>query len=156
MKKMLMVAAVAALPVTAQAQSLQYPGFYIGAEGGLNWLLNATSNATVNIFTPVGPASGSGNVNLNFNTGWAAGGSIGYDFVGPRVEVEGIYRQNTGNVTIPGLPGSNGLTASNVGVMANLFYDFFAGQTIVPYIGAGLGVAFTQAQLYGIGTSNST
>ncbi len=53
MKKMLMVAAVAALPVTAQAQSLQYPGFYIGAEGGLNWLLNATSNTTATVFTPL-------------------------------------------------------------------------------------------------------
>src|ERR1700682_4352503 len=124
MKKMLMVAAVAALPVTAQAQSLQYPGFYIGAEGGLNWLLNATSNATVTAFTPVGPFTTSGNVNINFNTGLGAAGAIGYEFVWPRVEVEGIYRQNTGNVSIPGLPGSNGLTASNVGVMANLFYDF--------------------------------
>jgi OOP family OmpA-OmpF porin len=155
MKKMLLVAAVAALPVTAQAQSLQYPGFYIGAEGGLNWLLNTTSNSTINVFTPIGPVTTSGTTNINFNTGWAAGGSIGYDFVGPRAEVEGIYRQNTGTGTIPGA-GSNGLTASNVGVMANVFYDFFAGQTIVPYIGAGVGVAFTQLQLQGIGTSNST
>jgi OmpA-OmpF porin, OOP family len=155
MKKMLMVAAVAVLPVAAQAQSLQYPGFYIGAEGGVNWLLNTTSNATATIFTPVGPFTSSGTLNLNFNTGWAAGGSIGYDFVGPRVEVEGIYRQNTSNVN-PGFGGSNGLTASNVGVMANVFYDFFAGQTIVPYVGAGVGVAFTQVSLYGIGTSNST
>jgi OOP family OmpA-OmpF porin len=160
MRKMWIVAAVAALPVTVpvtvQAQSLQYPGFYIGAEGGLNWLLNAASNATTTVFTPVGPFTASGNANLNFNTGWAAGGSIGYDFVGPRVEVEGIYRQNTGSVTVPGLSGSNGLTASNVGVMANAFYDFLAGQTIVPYVGAGLGVAFTQASLYGVGTNNST
>jgi OOP family OmpA-OmpF porin len=155
-KVLLATVALVALPLTAQAQSLQYPGFYIGAEGGVNWLLNATSNATATVFTPVGPFTSSGNVNLNFNTGWAAGGSIGYDFVGPRVEVEGIYRQNTGNVTIPGFAGSNGLTASNVGVMANVYYDFLAGQTIVPYIGAGLGVAFTQVQLYGVGTSNST
>ena len=29
--------------------------------------------------------------------GWAAGGMIGYDFVGPRVELEGIYRDNAGH-----------------------------------------------------------
>ena len=70
--------ALVALPMAAaNAQSLfdqsaypTYPGFYIGAEGGLNWLLNNNSYQT--------------------NTGWAAGGKIGYDFVGPRVEVEGL------------------------------------------------------------------
>ena len=37
MKKLLMAAAAfVALPVMAQAQSQAYPGFYIGAEGGLN------------------------------------------------------------------------------------------------------------------------
>ena len=30
---------LAALPIVAQAQVLQYPGFYIGAEGGANWML---------------------------------------------------------------------------------------------------------------------
>ena len=31
-------AVVMALPIAAQAQSLQYPGFYIGAEGGGTWM----------------------------------------------------------------------------------------------------------------------
>ena len=86
MKKILLAAAVAALPVTARAQSLQYPGFYIGAEGGLNWLLNTTSNSTINVFTPIGPVTTSGTTNISFNTGWAAGGSIGnqeWRVVGP-------------------------------------------------------------------------
>ena len=44
MKKLSIAAVMAALlPVAAQAQSLQPGGFYIGAEGGINWLLN-TSN----------------------------------------------------------------------------------------------------------------
>ena len=42
MKKALMAAAaLVALPVMAQAQTPS-PGVYIGAEGGLNWLLNTT------------------------------------------------------------------------------------------------------------------
>jgi OmpA-OmpF porin, OOP family len=151
MKKILIAAAMAlALPVAAQAQGLQPGGFYIGAEGGLNWLLNTSTNATV-----VVPNGGfaSGNVNANTDTGWLAGGMIGYDFIGPRVEVEGVYRQNTANLSFP-LGGSQGATFSTVGVMVNVLYDFLPGQTFVPYIGAGLGVGFTQLQIFN--TSNST
>ncbi|HEY6983638.1 OmpA family protein [Reyranella sp.] len=141
MKKMLIAAAlVGALPLAAQAQSLQYPGFYIGAEGGLNWLLN-------NSFTGTGSITGlgtlSGTANASFDTGWAAGGVIGYDFVGPRVELEGIYRDNTGSLAVSGFTA--GVDWHQASVMANVYYDFFAGQTIVPYIGAGLGVAFIDA-----------
>ena len=74
MKKALLAAVAAvALPVAAQAQSPQ-PGIYIGAEGGVNWLLNTTISG----------------VNVSPQTGWAVGGVIGYDFVGPRVEIEGV------------------------------------------------------------------
>ena len=73
MKKALLGAAtLIALPMAAaNAQSdwfapgQSFPGVYIGAEGGLNWLLN------------------SGNYNMDL--GYAAGGKVGYDFVGPRV-----------------------------------------------------------------------
>jgi outer membrane protein OmpA-like peptidoglycan-associated protein len=36
-----------------------------------------------------------------------------------------------------------------VSVMANLLYDFFPGATITPYIGAGAGVAFVDANIQG-------
>jgi len=126
MKKALMAAAVlVALPVVAQAQSPS-SGFYIGAEGGLNWLLNTTIiNQSV---TP--------------QTGWAAGGVVGYDFVGPRVELEGVYRQN--NTTQQFWSGNRGFVSqiNQLNVMANLLYDFAPGSTITPYIGAGAGIAF--------------
>src|SRR3984893_588891 len=82
-KALLAAAAILSLPVAANAQSLfdsagpAYPGVYIGAEGGLNWLLNNNS--------------------YTMNTGWAVGGKVGYDFVGPRVEIEGLYHSNTGS-----------------------------------------------------------
>ncbi len=124
MKKALMAAAaLVALPVMAQAQTPS-SGFYIGAEGGLNWLLNTT-------------IMGNG---VDPQTGWAAGGKIGYDFVGPRVEIEGIYRENQHNVGFPGRSISNKI--GQVGVLANLLYDFAPGATITPYIGAGAGVGF--------------
>jgi len=68
-------AALLALPVAAaNAQSIftpgtAYPGFYIGAEGGLNWLINNSYST---------------------DPGSAVGGKLGYDFVGPRIELEGL------------------------------------------------------------------
>ena len=135
MKKVLMAAAaLVALPVMAQAQSPS-PGVYIGAEGGLNWLLNfnATSQIAPN-FTVV---------SVTPQTGWAAGGVIGYDFVGPRVELEGVYRQNQLNVGIPGTAINN--QVGQLGIMANLLYDFMPASVITPYIGVGAGLGLVDS-----------
>jgi OOP family OmpA-OmpF porin len=131
MKKSLLAAAAAlVLPVAAQAQSPQ-PGFYIGAEGGLNWLLN--------------------NQSYIMDTGWAAGGKLGYDFVGPRVELEGVYHSNTGtgNVLFPGGVANVRGRIDQVSVMANLLYDFMPASTFTPYIGAGAGIAFVDTTIQG-------
>jgi len=122
-KALLAAAAFVALPVMAQAQTVA-PGFYIGAEGGLNWLLNTTIL----------------NQGVTPQTGFAAGGVVGYDFVGPRVELEGVYRYNQHNVGFPGRAISN--QVGQLGILANLLYDFSPASTITPYIGAGAGVAF--------------
>ena len=149
-RKLLIAAAIAvALPATSQAQgTLQYPGFYISGEGGLNWMLNTSINV---------PGFG-GLVNVYPQTGWAAGGSIGYDFVGPRVEIEGVYRSNNGTLQLAPVGFQNlkaGFNNQQTAIMANAFYDFLAGGPIVPYIGAGLGVAFVNASALG-GNSSST
>jgi outer membrane protein OmpA-like peptidoglycan-associated protein len=112
-----------ALPVMAQAQSA-LPGFYIGAEGGVNWLLNSTI-----LGQSVYP-----------QTGFAAGGVVGYDFVGPRVELEGVYRNNQTGTGFPGRAISNQI--GQLGILANVMYDFAPGSIITPYVGAGAGVAF--------------
>jgi outer membrane protein OmpA-like peptidoglycan-associated protein len=134
MKKAFMAAAaLVALPVMAQAQAPS-PGVYIGAEGGVNWLLNFTANTN----NPVFPT-----VSVTPQTGWAAGGVIGYDFVGPRVELEGVYRQNQLNIGVPGTAINN--QVGQLGIMANLLYDFMPGSVITPYIGAGAGVGFVDS-----------
>src|SRR5262245_16410819 len=131
-KSLLAAAAALVLPVAANAQTGSlYPGFYIGAEGGLNWLLNNNS--------------------YQMDTGWAAGGKIGYDFVGPRVELEGLYHSNTGsaNVWFPnGVANVRG-RVDQVSVMANLLYDFNIGGPVVPFIGAGAGIAFVDRTIQG-------
>jgi OmpA-OmpF porin, OOP family len=130
-KSLIAAAALVALPVMAQAQTLQYPGFYAGIEGGGNYMFNTTVN------TPFG------NPTVYPAIGYAAGGMVGYDFVGPRVEVEGIYRNTQMTVSGGGFP-TFGATKDDIAVLANLLYDFNAGGTIVPYIGAGAGVSFAK------------
>ena len=139
MKKALFVAvAVFSQPMASQAQSLQPGGVYIGAEGGLNWMLNSSFTG---ILTVPGVGAGSTQINTNYDIGWLAGGVIGYDFLGPRLEIEGVYRSNSGTLSLPGV-GSTSAYVDQISVMANAYYDFMAGQTIVPYVGAGAGVAF--------------
>jgi OOP family OmpA-OmpF porin len=137
-KALLAAAAILSLPATAHAQMAWFeasqptwPGFYIGAQGGLNWLLN--------------------NQSYVMDTGWAAGGKVGYDFVGPRVELEGMYHSNTGSAVVAFPTGYANVSGriDQVSVMANVLYDFFPGATVTPYIGAGLGVAFVDANIQG-------
>ena len=128
MKKALLAAVASlVLPAAVQAQSMftpgpSNPGFYVGIEGGGNWLLNSS--------------------NYNMDIGYAAGGVMGYDFVGPRLELEGVFRSNNGRGT-----ANFGNVFSNVNgrieqlsVMANLLYDFMPGAIITPYVGAGAGI----------------
>jgi outer membrane protein OmpA-like peptidoglycan-associated protein len=123
MKKALIAAAAfVALPVVAQAQNFTpSPGIYIGVGGGAEWALGSQSNVTT-------------------WTGWSVGGKAGYDFVGPRVELEVGYGQIPTSANIPGtvIVGKVG----ELNVMANVLYDFMPASTITPYIGVGAGVAF--------------
>ena len=129
-KSLLAAAAALVLPVAANAQT-SYPGFYIGAEGGGNWLLNNNS--------------------YQMDTGWVAGGKLGYDFVGPRVELEGLYHSNTGTGVVAFPSGFANVRGriDQVSVMANVLYDFMPTSTITPYIGAGAGIAFVDSTIQG-------
>jgi OmpA-OmpF porin, OOP family len=117
------------LPLLAQAQDINpQPGFYLGAGGGLEWNLGTTASTGSSISTW---------------TGWSVGGKVGYDFVGPRAELEVGYGQIPTNVNIPGTALNN--KVGQLSVMANAFYDFMPASIITPYIGAGLGVAFVDS-----------
>ncbi len=113
------------LPTIAGAQTINaQEGFYIGAGGGAAWFIGSNSN-------------------INTWTGWAVGGKAGYDFVGPRLELEVGYGQIPTSANIPGT-AING-KVGQLNVMANLLYDFMPTSVITPYIGAGAGVAFVDS-----------
>lgn len=117
---------------TAMGQTAgSVPGFYVGVEGGLNWMTNFNANTNVAAFPVIG---------VTPQTGWAAGGVFGYDFVGPRVEFEAVYRNNQTNVSVPNTALRN--QVGQLAFMVNGFYDFMAESRITPYVGAGVGVAF--------------
>ena len=132
------VVGLAAAPAAAQTQSSaelftlrpSHPSFYVGAEGGLNWLLNDNSS--------------------NFDTGFAAGGIVGYDFVGLRLELETVYRGNNGRSSF----GNSG-TFNQLAVMANAYYDFLPGAILTPYVGAGAGMAFVDSGFNGCSLCNT-
>jgi outer membrane protein OmpA-like peptidoglycan-associated protein len=145
-------ALLAAAPFAAQAQSLQPGGAYVGLEGGLNWIFNSSFNTTATIapfFT------GSFQTNASWNTGYVLGGVVGYDFLGPRIELEGAYRANNGNLTLGGTAGNAGINFQQINVMGNFYYDFMAGSAFVPYVGVGAGAAFLNAGALGVSV-NST
>ena len=89
------------LPNVAGAQTINaQEGFYIGAGGGAAWFIGSNANAST-------------------STGWAVGGKVGYDFVGPRVELEVGYGRIPLNAFIPGT-ALNG-KVGQLNVMANVY-----------------------------------
>ena len=113
-------AALAALPVAVHAQEINsQPGFYIGGGGGIAVPLSAANTTGI---------------------GWVVGGKVGYDFVGPRIDLDVGYGQTPLNINIPGTALTN--KAGTLAALVNLSYDFFPTSVITPYIGAGAGIAF--------------
>jgi outer membrane protein OmpA-like peptidoglycan-associated protein len=108
-------------PAFAMAQEIDaQPGFYIGAGGGLSTPLSSPNNAT--------------------GLGWVVGGKVGYDFVGPRIDLDVGYGQTPTNINIPGTALTN--KAGQLTALMNLSYDFMPRSIVTPYIGAGAGIAF--------------
>ncbi len=134
---MLLTAAMAALPLVAQAQPIQ--GYYIA--GGLG--LHTTQNTGV---SNLNPALGGSHLRLQQQPGFEGLVSFGYALGnGARFELEGDFNQNglyrLGRV--PGVTNSSG-NIQHYGVMVNALFDMDIGSPwVYPYIGAGVGYQIT-------------
>jgi outer membrane protein OmpA-like peptidoglycan-associated protein len=138
LKKALLAATLLSLPLAAQAQPIT--GVYVGAGAGYNYLQDAD----------IEPKRGPGKIEAEFDHGFGGVVSVGFGFGnGLRAEVEGNYRQNdvdqlkVGSAKLPGIGG----TARTYGAMVNALYDFHLGLPVVPYVGAGVGYAWTDYNL---------
>ena len=113
------------------------PGaFYLGPEGG--WTLLTNQKDTFNVLLPNGTVR-QFNPTAKYDSGFNAGGRIGYAWGPWRFEGEYSYRHNSlssfagaGNAIFKGQAHSNA-------IMANAIYDFTLGWPITPHIGIGVG-----------------
>ena len=135
------LAALAALPGSASANQ----GWYLGAEGGANFMRDQTFRlygANEGLF-PV--ADGTAISQVSFDTGYVAGLVGGYAFgFGLRSELELAHRDNDFGRILT----NNGQPSQRIGgrefadlAFGNLWYDFFPSWRIHPYLGGGAGIA---------------
>jgi OmpA-OmpF porin, OOP family len=138
------------------------PGaFYLGPEGG--WTHLTSQNPDVTVVGPAGTVvTSSVSRQINFNSGFNAGGRLGY-MLGPwRFEEEYSYRYNSvsnagafvGPLGAVGLGQATGSAHSNA-IMTNVIYDFTLGWPITPHIGAGIGAVDVYRSLGGTATVTS-
>lgn len=119
--------------------------FYVSAFIGASFL---DDNTFENVVTGASPV-----VNLDYDTGIFLGGAIGKEFGDNfRAEIELSYLNSdidqldfTGNAVSPDAIIGDA-EFSSVNLAANILVDFDTGGLITPYIGGGLGVAFTDIE----------
>ena len=140
------LAAVTAAAIATPAAAQPFKGVYLGAGGGYNLPM------TIDL------GGAAGGTHLRPEGGFVALGSIGYGFGnGLRLEVEGNYRGINTNGVAGRLnaPGSGSL--NTYGVMVNALFDMDVGSSwIYPYVGAGVGYAWTKASGTFVNTGAST
>ena len=134
------LAAAIVMPMTfAQGQAI-----YFGAEAGWTVLQDQTSTA-----------SGAPTATSKFDSGFAAGARVGYEWGPWRFEEEYVYRHNgldgisSGGVNIAGAKGNRQSHA----IMTNVLYSFDLGWPVTPHVGAGIGAVnlIDQAAAPGLG-----
>ena len=133
MKIKFALAAVAALSA-APAAAIE-PGAYASLGG----MLNVTASSTPQISVVAAPPR---QIDVTFKAGWGVRGAAGYAFgSGWRAELEGGYRQaKLGHVNEATAAGKQ----NTFDVMGNLIFDVGQGFGFQPYLGGGIGGAWTK------------
>jgi OOP family OmpA-OmpF porin len=125
--------AFAGILLTAPALAADPTGFYVGIGGGINHAQDS------DVEIGIGGGAGFKINNVESKMGWAGHAYAGYNFGGPRLELELAYRNN--KVKNNQLPTGDQRIQSGA-LMANFIYEFFSDATVSPYIGAGAGAAY--------------
>ena len=142
----------ATAPATAQ-------DFYGSIWGGYSQTQDSTFSGAIT------PPGGTQTIDLDFDSGFTVGGAIGRDFgeIGNGVRLRGEIELSYSEGDVDGVNFSgNGAGAEvNVGgditttrLMANALLDFQTDTRLTPYIGAGVGAAFSDIDVvYGSGVN---
>jgi outer membrane protein OmpA-like peptidoglycan-associated protein len=130
---------VAAAAFGLPAEAATFKGWYVGLEGGANWIGDADAAYDLNINANNVTSDTS---QASFDTGWAAFATVGYAFANNwRLEAEAGYRSNdvaarfTVSDTFRRLEGD----VDEFSLMANVHYDVPLGSRWRLSLGAGAG-----------------
>lgn len=115
-KAIALASVIALIPGAAAAQ------WYAGVDGGVNWTSDDDS----------------------LSTGFAGLVNVGYNFGGPKLELEGGYRYNGGEDATFSKNEGYGQTYS---LMVNGLYEFMPNEAWHPFVGAGLGFAYVETDI---------
>jgi opacity protein-like surface antigen len=110
-------------------------GLYIGAFGGVSVLEDGDLDVE---------SAGIGyDAKVESDTGWTAGGALGYAFdFGLRAEAELAYRHNEiDKFHVMGTDASVSGDTTALSALGNLWYDIPISLAVRPFIGAGIGMA---------------
>lgn len=119
------------------AQAGHFKGWYIGLEGGGNWVSDNDASFSAVVPPPTAP------VNFEFDTGWAAIGTVGYGFAENwRLEAEAGYRHN--DVDVTGAVNRSGGELATTSLMANVLYDWEITDRFMLTAGVGAGAVHQQ------------
>jgi outer membrane protein OmpA-like peptidoglycan-associated protein len=137
--KAILLGTVAAVSIAAASQSEAHnQGWYIGLEGGANWVTDNDGLFGLNSGPPVFFES------ISFDTGWAVLATVGYGFDSNwRIELEAGYRENDlDTLTLPAfafLGPFNGGDVNEITLMANVLYDIPLTERLDLTLGLGAG-----------------
>ena len=135
----LLLGTVLGLTLAGSAQATPFHGWYVGLEGGADWV---QKDKFVNHFTGGGPSIF--NEQFSFKTGWAVLASVGYAFDRHwRIEGEAGYRANDLDrlkvFNPPPISGPVHGDLREMTLMANVLYDIPLGSRLDLSIGVGAG-----------------
>ena len=128
----LLLGAATTVALALQAAAAPTQGWYVGLEGGANWIDDTHAVVT---FANNLPQKGT----IHFDSGWAVLATAGYGFSGFRVELEGGYRAND-------FTGTTG-DLTEWSAMANVIYDIPVTDKLKLSLGGGAGADFAKLEI---------
>ncbi len=139
--KAILLGTVAAVSIAAASQQSEArnQGWYIGLEGGANWV--SDNDALYGSSTPVVTTAAS----IDFDTGWAVLATVGYAFDNNwRLELEGGYRSNDATVRTTFFPSTWTADLDQFSLMANVLYDVPLTERLDLTLGVGAGAVYSE------------